>query len=108
MATDVQIFNLATSDNSDFLKRVTVRLHKLAKDVKNEDPGTENHANRLLWAADVFTDPIAVAKQMRWDILSDANVYAAEEPSSSADEGWRSAKIEEAASGLINTYATGG
>ena len=107
MATDVQIYDLVQSDASDFVKRIAVRLHKLARDVKNEDAGTANHANRLLWADEVFADPQAMANRMKWDVLADADVYAAEEPDSTADDSWRQAKIETAVSALIDSYATG-
>jgi hypothetical protein len=48
-----------------------------------------------------------MAKAMKWAILHDSDVYAAEEPDSVSDEGWREAKIEAAASALIDTFAAG-
>ena len=107
MATDVEIYDLVQSDGSEFLKRAAVRLHKLSRDVVNESVGTPNHANRLLWAAEVAADPMDMARTMRWDLMANTDVYAAEEPGSTSDDSWRSAKIEAAASGLIDSYATG-
>jgi len=105
MATDVQVYNLVQATSSDFEKRCTMRLFKLARDILN-DQGS-NTADRIAWAQSVRDDPLSMARSMKWAIMEDADVYSAEEPDSTADDSWRQAKIEAAASALIDTFAAG-
>jgi hypothetical protein len=103
--SDVQTYDLAVADGSEYEKRVVCRCHKLALDIINEDPATLLHAERLTWAYSVRINPVPMAQRMKWAVLNDAYVLAAEIPGSTADDGWREAKIEAAVSALINQFA---
>lgn len=103
--SDVDKYDLISQLSSDFEKRVVCRCHKLANDIINEDPATPFHAERLTWALSVRNDPLPMGLRMKWAVLNDSEVWAAESPASVADEGWREAKVEAAISALINQYA---
>ena len=56
MATDVELYGLL--NNSALRNRVLIQCIIAAEGVLNEDSGTPNHADRLLWAASVFSTPM--------------------------------------------------
>lgn len=69
-------------------------------DVLNEDPGTANHVNRVIWAKDALVNAEAVAGRMFWGVLGNATIAAAGEAATDND-------IQFVVNGLINTFATG-
>lgn len=75
MATYDELFGLR--NNSALKNRVTSAVVISAETVMNEDGGTANHANRLVWAKGVFASPNTEANRMFWAVLaanSDATV----------------------------------
>lgn len=68
MATYAELYNL--HNNSALRNRVIIAVVVAAETVMNEDPGTANHANRLLWASDVFANPTAEANRMFMAVLA--------------------------------------
>ena len=55
MATYLELRQVST--DSDLQDKVTVAITVAANAILNEDPGTSNHANRLIWAKDAFNNP---------------------------------------------------
>lgn len=82
------------------LERMAGACLKAAGDIRTEDPGTTNHANRLLWTADVETDALAKARQMIARTLENATIGP--DP-----EGCTDSDIQVVVNGLIDTFATG-
>jgi len=55
MATHTELFELYS--DSALRNRVEVALILAAEAVRSEDPATPNHAARLVWAREVFSNP---------------------------------------------------
>lgn len=98
MATYAEIYDLWTS--SALKKRAYVAVAKAAQDVLNEDPGTTNHANRVLWATASLENPEVNASKMMWPIVSNATVQAAGLACTDND-------IQFVVNGAIDTFAGG-
>jgi hypothetical protein len=71
MATYTELFDEFKSKL--LLKRIVVAIIVAADTVLNESPATANHANRLIWAKDAFTDPENYAKRFLAAILGANN-----------------------------------
>lgn len=95
----LEMYNLISSDG-DLWRKAAIACFKAAVDVINEDPGTSNHANRVIWANQVFTDPIVKAKEMKYGILQNATVQTLGNSTTDND-------IQFVVNGLINSYAKG-
>lgn len=96
--TALKILYKATAREHDFWQQVAGACIKSAHYIENEDPGTENHANRLIWAASVKSNAKAMAIDMLSDVLSNATIAADVENASDTDVQWM-------VDSLINTYA---
>lgn len=68
MATYAELYNLQS--DSALRNRVTVACTIAANTVRAEDPGTTNHANRLLWAKQVFERPEYEGERMLRSLLA--------------------------------------
>lgn len=77
MATLIEIYNLSQSDS--IKGRVYAAIAKAARDIENEDPGTTNHAERLLWAKDTRSDIDKWVDTMMWDVVSNSTIQTAGE-----------------------------
>lgn len=62
MATYEELF--AIFGNSELRNKVAVAASIVADDVINEDPGTPNHTNRLLFAKLVLQNPLSRAEAL--------------------------------------------
>jgi len=100
VATYEELYGL--KNNSDLNNKVEVAISKSAYDISNEDPATDNHANRLIWAKEALGNPESKRQEMLWALLA-AN--------SSADIGVilgaADTVIQSAISDVINLFATG-
>lgn len=86
--------------------RVIVACAKAATDILNEDPLTENHANRVIWAQEVLRNAPAKAEEMLWGVVANAAVRTAYLPPADplqADDN----VAQNAVNGLINSFAIG-
>lgn len=99
MATLAEVFNLHVTAAS-LRNRCAAAVAKAAMDVLNEDPGTSNHANRVIWANDALINAEAVAARMFWGVLGNATIATAGESATDND-------IEYVVAGLIDIFATG-
>lgn len=59
-----------TQSNNALQNKVRVACVIAADTIRSEDVGIGNHANRLLWAAAVLTNPASEAKRMMWALLA--------------------------------------
>lgn len=101
MATYEEIYKLRVSGNTASISnRCQVAVAKAAYDIMNEDVGTANHANRIIWAKSALADPGPKATEMIWQVLSNATIASSGENSTDND-------IQFVINGLINNFATG-
>lgn len=63
-------------ENTNLKKRVVAAVAKAAMDVIYEDPGTANHANRLIWANNAMQNTASSAEKMMWGIAQNATISA--------------------------------
>ena len=102
MATLEQIADLYAGGNL-FFKRVVGACLSAAWDIVNEDAGTENHANRLIWAEDVLggvANAETRAKRIFGLVLSNATIQSSGDASTDND-------IQFVVNSFINTVADG-
>ena len=100
MATYTELFDLRS--NSDLRNRVAVALIIAAETVRGEDGGTTNHANRLIWAKQVFEGGLAQANQMLAAVLA-ANASSTVSQITSATD----AAIQTNVDAVVDVFATG-
>lgn len=100
MTTAAMELHRALNGNTDFLDQVCGVLFNAARDIEAEDPATENHANRLLWAASVKENRKAMARMMIADVLENATIAANVAAATDNDVAFQVAT-------LIDAYATG-
>jgi len=100
MATLYQdIWNLKNA-SFNLKQRVTVAVAKAAIDILSEDPGTANHANRVIWASNTLLRAELTAEGMMWPVLSDATVR-------NAGEAATDAQIQSAVDASVDIFAIG-
>lgn len=90
----------AMTGKTDFLKKVAGACFVAARDIKNEDAGTANHVNRLIWASNAEENCKGTAREMLRDVLSNATLAADVDGAIDSD-------IQFVVNSFINTYATG-
>lgn len=88
MATYAELYSLR--NDSALRNKVAIAVVVAAETIMNEDGGTANHANRLLWASAVFASPTAEAERMFMAVLA-------------ANKDLTTAQIEAATDGAIQT-----
>lgn len=82
------------------LEKVAGACLKAAGDIRNEDPGTTNHSNRLIWGQAVESDALSKAKEMMARVIQNGTIAA--DPSHATDND-----IQFVVNSLIDEYATG-
>lgn len=73
-------YDLLVTDTNDLHKKANRAIDKAARDVINEDPGTTNHANRLVWAVHIrksIDNMQAMTRRWMVAVLDNATVAAA-------------------------------
>ena len=83
---------------NDFWKQVAGACMIAASEIAEEDPGTPNHANRILWALKVRENAKAMAISMLVDIIRDPTIAA------DVDNALDSV-VQGVVNGLVNKYA---
>jgi hypothetical protein len=96
------LYNTLVADvgNHILWRRAFVAVLKAASDIRNEDAGTSNHANRLLWAQAVEQDPASAVMEMRYRIMENATIQAA--PTEATDND-----VQFVVNLLVDSFATG-
>lgn len=100
MATYLELYALQSNDALRNKIRVAVII--AAETIRTEDGGTANHANRTVWAADVFANPTREADRMRWAVLASNKDNATSAILSATD-----AQIQTAVDDAVDLFATG-
>lgn len=95
-------YNLLTSEG-DLWRKALWATFKAATDIKNEDSGTANHANRLTWANAALASLSALEAaefELRLKVLENATIQTNGHASSDAD-------VQFVVNGSIDSVATG-
>jgi len=100
MATYAELFTIAAQNQ--ILDRVTAAVAIQAEVIRTESSAITNHANRMIWAKSVFSDPRAMAVRMVWAILAQNAAAAA-----SAITGATDAVTLTAVANAVDVFATG-
>lgn len=90
----------ALRNNSGLLARVRVAVWVAAETVRTELDTTPNHANRLVWARDVFTAPEPQAQRMYWALLATNKDQTIAQITSATD-----AQIQTAVDAAVDLFA---
>lgn len=101
MATYTELYEIA--NNNTLLDKFTAAVAVQAEAIRTENGATTNHANRLIWAKQAFTDPRAMALKMTWPILAQ-NAGATKAQILAASD----ATILTAVASAVDVFATGG
>lgn len=94
-----ELYQAKVGEN-DFWKQVAGACMTAARDIENEDPGTVNHVNRLLWMAKVDENAKLIAREMLVDVLKNPTIAANVDGALDTD-------VQFVVNSLIDTYATG-
>jgi hypothetical protein len=94
-------FDLSTNTTNDLHKKVARAIDKGARDVVNESPATEYHAQRLRWANKMRETPDKLLPEAHrgilW-VLDNSTIAAAGNAATDGD-------VQTAVNGLINNFA---
>lgn len=101
MATYAELYDV--QNENELLHRIVVATAIAAETIRTEAPATPNHANRLLWAALAFANPIVVSRQLLWAVLA-ANIHVTVENIVGATDAAIQANID----AVVDIFATGG
>ena len=96
--TDVLVAAQAPTLN----QQVRVACMIASEAIRTEAPATTNHANRLLWAKQVFNDPVTQGNKMIWAVLAQ-NVGA----SLAAVQSATDATVQTAVNAAVDVLANG-
>jgi hypothetical protein len=100
MATYAELYELGS--NAALRNKMTVACLVAAQAVMVEAGTVENHANRLLWAKSVFSDPQGMGQKMLMAALAANAALTVAQITGAAD-----AALLATVQGAINLFATG-
>lgn len=80
--------------------RAEVAIVTAAQNILNEDPATDNHANRIIWAQWSMKNSKTAAEQMMWGLVGNTTIQANGDSSTDND-------IQFVIDGLIDHFADG-
>jgi hypothetical protein len=100
MATYAEL--LTASENEVLKSKIRVGVFIAAEVVRTEAAGTTNHANRMLWAKSVYTDPDLAARRMLWAVLAQNAGVAF-----GAIVGSSDAQVQTAINAAVDVFANG-
>ncbi len=101
MATYQELYDIAVNDGPTMYK-VVAACAVQADVIRQESGGTANHANRLIWAKQAFSDPKGTATKMMWALMA-ANVAATAAQIRSASD----ASVLQSVANAVDIFATG-
>lgn len=61
---------VTASNNALLVEKINVACFIAAEKIRLEAPATGNHANRLLWAKSVYSNPGQAGRMMVWAVLA--------------------------------------
>ncbi len=100
MATLTELFTVI--NDSDLQDKVAAACLIAADIIRTEDAGTANHANRLLWAKDVFSNPRGVATAVTAAVVAANNGATVAQITNANDSS-----INTAVQNAVDIFATG-
>ena len=100
MATYAEL--LQAAENEALNKRVRVACIVAAEVIRSENPATTNHANRLLWAKAVFSNPGDAAQKMLWAALAQNRAMTLAQITGADDVA-----VQNAVNSAVDVFATG-
>lgn len=100
MATYAEL--LEANADTDLVNKVRVAVVVAATDIMLESDQTPNHANRLLWAKTVFSDPAIAGTKMMWPVLAQNRVATLAQITGASDE-----EVQTAVDNAVNVFAQG-
>lgn len=98
----IDLYHAAVAE-SELRKRSVGGAIKAQADVRNEDPATPNHANRLIWADALVADPKVEGDKLWTIMLQDATVLDAVSNGTAVTD----AQVQAVVNANIDTLATG-
>ena len=101
----VDIYNAWRGESGALKAKFVGACLKAAYDILNEDAGTANHANRVVWANVIVAGTMAEAEEkalqhLRYAVASNATIQAAGNDSADND-------VQFVVNSQIDTFATG-
>lgn len=101
----IEIYNCWLGESGTLRAKFIAACLKAAYDIVNEDGGTANHANRLIWANAVLLGTKAAVEEkslehIRYAMASNATLQAAGEAATDND-------VQYIVNSQIDTFATG-
>jgi hypothetical protein len=100
MATYAEL--ITASQSGVLTDKIKVACFVAAETVRTENTGTTNHANRLLWAKNVFADPEREAKRMVWAVLAQNKSATLAQITGASD-----ATVQTAVDAAVDDFANG-
>ena len=100
MATYTELFDLR--NDSTLKNKITVACIVAAETIRTESGATPNHANRMLWAKDVFANPGLESDRMLMAVLAQNKNATVAQITSASD-----ATIQTAVNTAIDVFAIG-
>jgi len=100
MATYAELRQLFT--DGDLRNKVDVAVIIAAEAIRTEDPGTTNHANRLLWAKAAFASPRGKSEEMLMALLA-----ANKDASVATIQGVTDAALQTKVDAAVDVFADG-
>jgi len=100
MATYAELYGLFS--NASLANRAEVACVVAAEAIRNENPATANHANRLLWAKRVFQGPAGVRNEMLMALLAGNAGLTVDVLTTVTD-----ANLQTAVNNAVNVFADG-
>lgn len=101
MASYVELHKLALED-SVLRNRITTACIIAAEEIRSEDPGIANHANRMIWSKNVFAHPVVESDRMLWAALAANRTLTVAQIQGATDAG-----LQTAVNNAVNLFATG-
>lgn len=100
MATYDEI--LQANGTTALINKVRVAVVVSATNIMGEADTTVNHANRMLWAKQVFADPAAMGQKMMWPVLAQNKALTLAQITGASDSA-----VQTAVDAAVNVFANG-
>ena len=100
MAAYSELYGLMS--NSVLRNKIAVAVGVAAETIRLEDGSVPNHANRLIWAARAYSQPITVASECQWAVIITNRALDVATILAAGD-----AAIQNNVDDVVNMFATG-
>lgn len=100
MATYLELYDLRT--NSALRNRIAIACMVAAEAIRVENVAVTNHANRMIWAKAVFSNPDQAAERMLMALLAQNNALSVATITGATD-----AQIQTIVASAVDVFATG-